>query len=246
MITISITDKHANTVGAPVIVCGNSGYSITFEFDGEWDGIDIKTARFVYVRDGALQYEDVIFSGDTVDVPVLANIKEVFVGVYAGDLQTTTPARIPCEASIRCGTGAPAEPTPDQYDQIMALLADCVVKDGDKELSDNNYTDAEKTKLAGIAAGANKYTLPAASTAAIGGVQIASDMQVSNGLLSLIEERAVTFYTLALYLSRVLIKKGTADPTTATYSDFVGQHYINTTTSAVFIATGANTWVKLT
>ena len=121
-IKVDIVDKHATTLGAPVIICGNSDYSITFTFDEEWAEHDTKTARFAYVRAGVLQYTDVIFTGDTVDVPVLAEITEVRVGVFAGDLRTSTPARIPCEYSIRCGTGAPVEPTPDVYDQIMALL----------------------------------------------------------------------------------------------------------------------------
>lgn len=121
-IKIQIAKKHATVVDTPVIVCGNRGYSVEFIFDSEWDAAAAKTARFVYLRKGAVQYKDVVFTGNTVSVPVLSNIKEVHVGVFAGDLRTTTPARIPCERSIRCGTGAPADPTPSQYDQIMELL----------------------------------------------------------------------------------------------------------------------------
>ncbi len=126
-IKIQIENKHATVVDTPVIVCGNSDYSVEFIFDDEWATADVKTARFVYVRGGLVRYEDVVFSGNTAPVPVLANIKEVSVGVFAGDLLTTTPAKIPCEPSIRCGTGAPAEPTPAQYDQIMELLRACLV-----------------------------------------------------------------------------------------------------------------------
>lgn len=122
IIDINIEDKRAAAVGAPTIVCGNSGYTIKFTFDDEWKLLSAKTARFVYVQDGKVKYIDVVFTGITVAVPVMANTKEVQVGVFAGNLQTTTPARIPCEPSIRCGTGAPADPTPSQYDQIMALL----------------------------------------------------------------------------------------------------------------------------
>lgn len=120
-ISISITDKRATVLGAPVIVCGNSGYTVTFAFDDEWPA-GAKTARFVFVENGAVQHIDRVFDGNTVDVPVLFNIREVQVGVFAGDLQTTTPGRIPCEKSIRCGSGETTEFTQDQYDQIMALL----------------------------------------------------------------------------------------------------------------------------
>lgn len=119
---INIDNKYATAVGAPIIVCGNSDYTVKFTFDAEWETLNAKTARFVYVQNGAVQYQDVVFTGDTVSVPVMSNTKEVLIGVYAGNLCTSSPARVPCEPSIRCGTGAPADPTPSQYDQIMELL----------------------------------------------------------------------------------------------------------------------------
>jgi len=45
---------------------------------------------------------------------------------------------------------------------------------GDGGLTQNNFTNTLKTKLDGIATSANNYTLPAASTSAIGGVKIKS------------------------------------------------------------------------
>lgn len=121
-IQIHVENKHAAVVGSPVIVCGNSGYIVNFTFDAEWTQGGIKTVRFVYLKSGAVAYTDVVMENDTVEVPILSNTKEVRVGVFEGDLRTTTPAVIPCELSIRCGTGAPVDPTPSQYDQIMVLL----------------------------------------------------------------------------------------------------------------------------
>lgn len=123
-ILIDIENKHAKVLGSPVIVCGNSNYTIKFTFDSEWSNLTTKTARFVYVQNGKVKYTDVVFTGDIVDVPLLSNVKEVRVGVYSGALHTTTPALIPCERSIRCGTGAPEDPTPSQYDQIISLIND--------------------------------------------------------------------------------------------------------------------------
>jgi YD repeat-containing protein len=100
------------------IVCGNKDYTIQFTFDEEWAGQGVKTARFI----SAQGYEDVVFEGNEVAVPVIINSFSVQVGVFAGDLQTTTPATIPCRKSILCQGGAPADPTPDVYAQIMALL----------------------------------------------------------------------------------------------------------------------------
>lgn len=138
-IQINIANKHATVVGTPTIVCGNSEYTIRFTFDDEWTPGGIKTVRFVYLKNGAVAYTDVVMESDTVEVPILSNTKEVRVGVFEGDLRTTTPAVIPCELSIRCGTGEPEDPTPSQYDQIMALLS--------KEYA---LTDEEKDEIAEI------------------------------------------------------------------------------------------------
>lgn len=50
---------------------------------------------------------------------------------------------------------------PFEDEAVRSLISAKVDKVSGKELSSNDYTDAEKSKLAGIAAGANKYTHPA-------------------------------------------------------------------------------------
>lgn len=127
-IKITVRDRRAIVEGSPVIICGNSGYTVTFAFDDEWNLTGVRTARFVYFKDGTVQHEDVVFSDNVVAVPVLSDVAFVKVGVFAGDLCTTTPARINCEASILCGSGAVHEPTPDVYNQIMALFNEMAEK----------------------------------------------------------------------------------------------------------------------
>lgn len=123
LIKINIEKKHPTVDGTPIIVCGNSGYKIQFAFDEEWAGLEFKTARFVYRKAGKAHYIDVPFSGDTVEVPVFCEIGFVWVGVYTDLLQTTTPAKIPCEYSIRCNSGESLEEvTQELYDQMMALF----------------------------------------------------------------------------------------------------------------------------
>lgn len=122
LIQINVTDRRAQALAAPVIICGNSGIQVQFVLDDEWANLNPKTARFAYVRDGKVGHQDIVFEGDTAEVPVLSNIREVRVGVFAGDLVTTTPAVIPCEPSILCGSGEPEVPSPSVYDQIMALF----------------------------------------------------------------------------------------------------------------------------
>jgi len=121
-INITVENKRATVVGSPVIICGNSDYTVTFAFDNEWSLTGPKTARFVYVKRGEVMHEDVPFSGNTVAVPVLSDVTFVNVGVFAGDLSTTTPAKVNCHPSILCGSGIVQAPTPDVYSQIMALF----------------------------------------------------------------------------------------------------------------------------
>ena len=102
-IKITIINKRAQVEGSPVLVCNNTGDKITFSFDDEWTGLSPKIARFVYTRDGRVLYQDVAFTADTVEIPPLSDISCVRVGVYAGELSTTTAAVIPCIQSILSG-----------------------------------------------------------------------------------------------------------------------------------------------
>lgn len=120
-ILIPVIDKIAKSPDEE-IVCGNSDYYIEFAFDSEWDGYDVKTARFVYGG----KMTDVVFKGNVVQVPVMSNTTKVFVGVFSGDLRTSTPAAIVCRPSILCKGGTPHDPTPDVYAQIMDMMNSAV------------------------------------------------------------------------------------------------------------------------
>ena len=72
-----------------------------------------------------------------------------------------------------------------EYEAIVAAIAGKVDKVNGKGLSTEDYTTAEKSKLAGVEAGANAYVLPAASYSALGGVKIGSNLSVdANGEVS--------------------------------------------------------------
>lgn len=95
---ISIDRKCATYLGTQAIVCGNSDYTAVFSFDDEWDDYPIKTARFITEQG----YMDVQFSGNTCQVPVVLNVTWMKVGVFAGELRTTTSAFIRCKKSVLC------------------------------------------------------------------------------------------------------------------------------------------------
>lgn len=122
-INITVAGKIATNMSpGVVIICGNSDYTVTFSFDDEWNALPLKTARFIYTKGGRLTYTEVPFVGNEVAVPVLSDITDVFVGVYAGDLHTTTPARVLTKRSTLCGLEPHKEPDEDVYLQVLALI----------------------------------------------------------------------------------------------------------------------------
>lgn len=123
-ICVSVRNKIAtNTTPDEIIVCGNSGYKIAFEFDEEWSGLTTKTARFVYYIGRTRYKKEEKLVGNTVKVPTLSNIDYVLVGVYAGDLSTTTPARVMCARSILCGE-AQEQITPAEKACLQTQIGD--------------------------------------------------------------------------------------------------------------------------
>ena len=118
-IEISITNRIARVSGSPQLVCGNSDYTVSFSFDAEWNQYVSKSARFHFVRAGKPQTVSVEFDGPTCAVPVLHDVDFVEIGVTAGTIRTTTPARVTC---LRCVTDIPSEaysPPRDVYNEIM-------------------------------------------------------------------------------------------------------------------------------
>ncbi len=125
---INIKDKIAVADSTSVVVCDNSDYVVHFVFDAPWSAYALKTARFVWVQNGKETHVDTPFSGDTVPLPILHDTPWVKIGVYAGDLETTTPALVMCAHSIRQGAPAPADPEPVVYDQIVAMINEGVLQ----------------------------------------------------------------------------------------------------------------------
>lgn len=65
------------------------------------------------------------------------------------------------------------------------LTDNSYVKDSSYVHTDSNFTATEKTKLSGIAEGANKYTLPTASSSTLGGVKTGDYITNTSGTISL-------------------------------------------------------------
>ena len=122
-IDITVRGKIAQTENIDDIskFFGNKDYIARFDFgeSSDWDNHATKTARFVR-NDGT--YTDVQFSGTECAIPVIVNAKSVSIGVFAGDLITSTGASVWCRKSIIDPDGLPADPPSDVYAQLMYRL----------------------------------------------------------------------------------------------------------------------------
>ena len=68
-----------------------------------------------------------------------------------------------------------------------------VRKDGNKVLTDNNFTDADKAKLASVEANANYYVLPIASEEELGGIRIGKGLEIDeHGIVTTVVNPDIT------------------------------------------------------
>lgn len=150
IIEITIRDKIAKNIREKEAeyICGNSDFTVAFDFDEEWDAFSAKTARFKY--NGT--HKDVVFTGNQCNIPIIENTHMIKVGVFAGNLHTTTSATIMAKKSILCGSGVPAAPSDDVYNQIMELLShidgvdpEAVKAAVDEYMANNPVTESDPT-----------------------------------------------------------------------------------------------------
>lgn len=147
-IYVSVNNLVAVAEEPAMIVSENTGYQIEFDFDADWDIYPIKTAVFVWYRNSLPQSRVVKFEGDTVAVPQMQAVKHLFVGVTAGDLQTTTPAKIKCHPSILSSGGSGEDaPTESEYAQLMAMINTTVGESAYQAAVRNGFEGSEEAWL---------------------------------------------------------------------------------------------------
>ncbi len=120
-INIKVKDKTA--VGdETLIVCGNSDYAVNFELDAEWDAYEKKTMRIGY-RNG--KYKDVEFEGSSCALPAIHKRPWIAIGLYAGQLHTTTPAFFRCAECITDRDDEPIDkPEVSPYKVLTIIIGD--------------------------------------------------------------------------------------------------------------------------
>ena len=119
IIEVDVSNKIAQVRDRTIVgVCGNSDYVVHFNFDDEWNAYETKTARFKWGG----TFTDVVFTGNECPMPIIYDTNTLEIGVYAGELHTTTAAVLYMKKSVLCGSGTPVDPKPDVYGQIMEKL----------------------------------------------------------------------------------------------------------------------------
>lgn len=124
-----------------------------------------------------------------------------------------------------------------------------------KGLSTNDYTNDEKTKLSGIAEGANKYTLPTATSSVLGGVKIGNNITNSSGTISISKTNVTSALGFTPFDSSKVIPKNKGGAG-IDMSDFPANAiirnsgsggsdlYYTATANGAFYATAANDYPK--
>lgn len=120
---VKVRERHAlPMLPAQFAVCGSSKDHVRFDLDAEWNAFAQRTARFRYFRGGKPVCTDVTFFGNRCKIPVLRQTDCVEIGLFAGNIHTSAPARFPC---LACITDLPAATAPDRtdiYNTLMEML----------------------------------------------------------------------------------------------------------------------------
>lgn len=119
-IVIKVVDKVPIVVSGPqYVVCDNSDYTVVWQLDEEWAQFESRTMQVNY-KDGT--YERVLFTGDTCALPAIPVPGSVHVGLFAGDIHTTRPARLLAVRSATTDSGEERGPMPNGYAQAIEAL----------------------------------------------------------------------------------------------------------------------------
>ena len=134
---------------------------------------------------GTLTTQDTTYSAATQSSPGLMSAadKTKLDGIAASANKTTVDSALSSTST-----------NPVQNKAINTALGNKVDKVSGKGLSTNDFTNTYKTKLDGIAEGANNYALPTANNSTLGGVKTTSTVTSTSGLTACPIINGVPYY----------------------------------------------------
>ena len=124
---VRIENRIATADAGAKIICGNSGYNVELMFDAEWDNYLLKTVRFEWLDtlSGQKRHIDKQYTGGLLAIPTEAtqDCYELMIGAYAGNLISSTAARVPCERCCTDGSTFHGDAeSPDVYADLLTEL----------------------------------------------------------------------------------------------------------------------------
>ncbi len=198
-ISVSIINRTAIASASAHIIKDNTDYTIKIAFDSEWDAILARTAIFI-INDAKIEVD---FIGSTVSVPrVTGAVECIYFGVYAGNLRTTTCARIICIDSALTKAGDVAAYVVRDIDvQMQDAIADADTI----RYSDISEGRQAKTTWANISA---KITAGLVTIfAALTHTHILSDISDSPWYRGSIRQSSIAFASEDIYMDQFNIKQ---------------------------------------
>lgn len=122
IINISVKNKIATLDSCASIVCKNSDYMAHFTFDEDWNGYNVKLAKFIY-NDKVIPR---VFIGNDCAIPKLPNTYSCLIEVEAGDVKTSAPVHINC---IPVGDNDDLEETEEYKTSVLNQILE-LIKNG--------------------------------------------------------------------------------------------------------------------
>ncbi len=154
MLEFEVNGQRLRLKGNLYVVAESIDYlKARFSFSADWDGA-AKTAIFK-TADRKGVYNVILDENGICTVPSeVIHAPRFYVSVFGGSRITANEVEVQCNVSGYAEGSAPDTPTPEIYEQILAEINKKVSKVDGMGLSENSYTTEEKTKLSGIAKGA--------------------------------------------------------------------------------------------
>lgn len=154
MLEFEVNGQRLRLKGNLYVVAESIDYlKARFAFSADWDGA-AKTAIFK-TADRKGVYNVILDENGICTVPSeVIHAPRFYVSVFGGSRITANEVEVQCNVSGYAEGSAPDTPTPEVYEQILAAINKKVSKVDGMGLSENSYTTEEKTKLDGIADGA--------------------------------------------------------------------------------------------
>lgn len=222
----SVTDSDTNTTysNATTSSAGLMSAADKTKLDG------IASGANAYVHPSATAYASGLYKITTNNLGHVTSATEVTktditkLGIPSENTDTNTTYTLSKSGSTITLSGS---------DGTSSSIADADTTYSEVTSSASGLMSAEdKSKLDGIAANANNYTLPTASASTLGGVKIGSGISISNGVISVEGGGDTTWYTTK---TDGQLYKASDAPTGTTAGKYDGYFYATRIYNAVFI-----------